>query len=241
MGMTTPRMRGRIQVLALRLIVLTVFTVICVGLTRQLGLWLATALWVAGIGIVCGVVGVGLRRAKMGQVSPINYLAGMLFIAGYRIGHGKLMPIILSSWLAWSLIGVAAIIVTSNQMAATAPHALNMTHSSSGFLGSPTTRTTLLALIYISWLVDGAALARLLYAITNFRQGNRAINPALIMPNLVLIGIILASVLLTFKGGSNSRLLLAFLISGGPPLVVGGAFLLFMLVMLTVGRHTRWN
>jgi len=55
---------------------------------------------------------------------------------------------------------------------------------------------------------------------------------------LLLLGV--SSALWLGSASPNAKRL-ALLIGGGPPLFIGVGYGLFLLVMLTAGRHARWN
>jgi hypothetical protein len=93
------------------------------------------------------------------------------------------------------------------------------------------------ALLVLAWAVDAAAL---LY-VAGVMLANRGSRPgALLVVAGILAGMIAASLLL-WRAGNPAATKLALIIAGGPPLVIGVGYGLFVLLMVTVGRNARWN
>ena len=98
----------------------------------------------------------------------------------------------------------------------------------------------MMAFLAVAWVIDGGALlwiAGLLATSTNTAQMMRSLGPVA----AVLIGMLASSVALVTMTESAKAAWLAVLIAGGPPLVLGGAYGLFIVVMLTAGKNARWN
>lgn len=206
---------------------------ICAELALKLGPWKAIAIWAAGVAVVDAAVALLMhRQSPPEKISWINYVAGVVLPWGYRIGRGKLWPIVVTSWAIWMLLGAAVIVATVASAAesevAAAAHA-------------PARRGPLvMTLLCLAWLVDGGVLLRcigLLATSANARHMMRS----LAVPMLVLAGILVASIALVVTNCTAAAARVALLIAGGPPLLVGLGYGAFVLVILTVGRKARWN
>jgi hypothetical protein len=210
---------------------------ICAELALKLGPWRAMALWAIGVAVVGGVVAFLMhRQSPPEKVSWINYLAGAVLPWGYRIGRGKLWPIVVTSWAIWMLLGVAVIMATA-RTATTAAHA----DSEVAAATMPAKRASVvMTLLCLAWLVDGGALLRCIGLVAT-SANPRHMMRSLAVPMLVLAGILVASIALVVANSTAIAAQLALLIAGGPPLLVGGGYGIFVLVMLTAGRNARWN
>lgn len=205
----------------------------CATLATRLGPWTGLAAFALAMAILCVGTAVIVHRQPPGKITPANYLMGFILPWGYRIGRGKLLPIVLTSWAIWLLIGLA-IVLAMNARIDTAAIATSLPVSAnprSGFM------MTLLAL---AWLIDGGVLLRclgLLATSTNRAHMTRSLGPLIAF----LIAILATSIALVTLTTSPATASLALVIAGGPPMLVGLGYGLFILVMLTAGRNARWN
>jgi hypothetical protein len=92
-------------------------------------------------------------------------------------------------------------------------------------------------LLFVSWVIDGAALFYVLSAVArNFSPASREAR-SLFTVAAVIVAIILGSVLL-YRAGHTG---LAIALAGGPPLLLGLVAGGMVLVILLLGRKVRWN
>jgi hypothetical protein len=94
----------------------------------------------------------------------------------------------------------------------------------------------------LAWAADTAALLYVLgvwlrsHAPTGAGLGSNLLSmAAVLMLMLVVSGILWFAV--SLPGAKR----LALMIAGGPPLLIGGGYGLFLLFVLTFGRNVRWN
>ena len=66
------------------------------------------------MGILCCLVALGMHMQPMGKVGIFNYLAGIVLPWGYKIGRGKLVPIVIESWIRWVLLGAAVVVLAAH-------------------------------------------------------------------------------------------------------------------------------
>lgn len=205
------------------MILLTAFA--CTTLIARTGAWTAAGIWIATIGLVCGSTALVMRLQPPGRVTPINYIAGIVLPWGYAIGRGRLLPIVLESWFRWALLGGAIVLLAARSRAAAA-----------AYHPGPVLTTLLL----LSWIVMAAAALRLITHVLT-RANDNPIPPGTFGPILAMLGLLAASVALTAFGHTPAHARLALLLTGAPVAVIAGGYGLMMLVMLTFGRHARWN
>jgi hypothetical protein len=159
-----------------------------------------------------------------GEITWRNHAAGWLLPWGYALGRGKLPAIAAicgACWLFLFGLGIAAA-----RLAEAPPSA-------------PSSEAPALArwLLVGGWLVDGIAL---LYCLGTLRknftltsEGGRTLLELIAF----VAGLIVASALAAALG----HLRTAALIAAGPALALGGFYALWIGVLLTFGRNTRWN
>lgn len=192
-----------------------------VFLAARLGAWAAAAVWSLGMLIACCVTGLLLSRQPVGTHNAINALAGWLLMWGWRLTQGALARMVAVSWLVWVLLGVGAIAL------AVAGEPDGLSNSSLGLRG----------LLYLIWLILGWGVLYLLGVMVS----NRRVNPPLVVPTLILVGLIAGSAAMYFRAPSRGTLISAVLLAGGPIVVIGVGYGLFMVVLLIAGRKTRWR
>lgn len=198
-------------------------------LLEVLSAWLALA---AAAGIAVGTCGLGallLRSTGLGTITWRNHLGGWLLPWGYTLGRGQLRGITAVSATIWTLLATSTIVAraTSAAPVTTLP----------GTAAATAATTTMPWLLVIAWVVDGAALLYLLKTVlTAFGPGTRA-SLSLWRFIAAIIALLVGSLMLHLFGHTG----LATLVAGGPPLLVGGFYGLWILAMLTLGRNARWN
>src|SRR5436309_1309216 len=89
-----------------RLLMIGFAAYVCTTLTSRTAMWPSIALWALIMAALCGGVALLMKRQAPGRVTAINYLAGIVLPWGYRIGRGKLLPIVIESWFRWLLVGI---------------------------------------------------------------------------------------------------------------------------------------
>lgn len=220
----------RFVALGLKVVVVLAAVAACALMARRIGPWKALGWWAVIFGVLCAGIAFAVSRQPPGKVTVLNYLMGYILQWGYRIGRGKLVNITAISWSIWMLLGMAAVFaaqIHANTFASAAaePHARGM---------------VLMALLALAWIVDGAAL---FYILGNgIFNGGAARQPgSLWVVAAILLAMILGSAGLVIASHSRSAALAALLLAGGPILLVGVFYGLFMVVIVMSGRKTRWN
>jgi hypothetical protein len=190
----------------------------------QVGMALLTA---ALIGATLSITGaLLLRGSAVGKVTWRNYTAGWLLPWGYTLGRGQLKGIALVSGSLWTLLAAGAIYVSTTATAA----------DSSAAPGAPAASISAWWLL-LAWVVDGGCLLYLLgQSLKNSLRGSSA-GIRLRKLLLALVAMLVGSLVLQLFGYTG----LAVLVAGGPPLVLGGTYGLFLLMLLCLGRNAHWN
>jgi hypothetical protein len=213
--------------------------VACASLVQRCGPWKTFGIWAAATGIACAGVGLILRSQPPEKVTIANYVAGLVLQWGYKVGRGKLPAIVGVSWAIWVLLGVPMI------LAVRASHGggggvLPFSHAEQTTATPQVRSAAMMVFLAIAWVIDGGALLwiiGLLATSTNTAHMMRSLGPVA----AVLVAMIASSVALVTLTDSARAAWLALSIAAGPPLAIGGAYGLFILVILTVGRNARWN
>lgn len=197
-------------------------------LVGRMGPW--TALAVAAL-VACATTTTGallLRTTAVGRITWKNHMGGWLLPWGYTIARGRLFVIALVSCLVFvSLAGAGILAGTLGQAPTNAPAAAPATAS------VPTGTPWLLVL---AWIVDGTCLMYLLGTLAGSTPGSSS-GRTLRKLVLTLVAMLVGSTALALFGHHG----LATAVAGGPPLVLGTAYGLFVLVLLLAGRGARWN
>jgi hypothetical protein len=212
---------------------------LCAAIAVKLGPWKAIALWAGGVAIVDGAVALLMhRQSPPEKISWINYLAGVVLPWGYRIGRGKLWPIVATSWAIWMLVGITAITAAA---AARSRAESNVTGPTAAVINVlPHHDTLVLTFLCVAWLIDGGVLLRCVGLLATSANASHVLR-SLAVPMLMLSGILIASVALVLSSNTPAAARTALLIAGGPPLFVGVGYGAFVLVLLTAGKNARWN
>ena len=135
-----------------RLIMFSLSAFVCVWLSRLFPAAAAIGIWALGIGILSCLVGLGMRMQPMGKVGIINYLAGIVLPWGYKIGRGKLVPIVIESWIRWVLLGIAVVILAIH----------GYRGASSSPAGDYHRGPVISTLLLLAWIIDAAVLFRII-------------------------------------------------------------------------------
>jgi hypothetical protein len=185
---------------------------------RSFPLRTALLAWGALSGIMCAIGGFAIASQPVGTPTIFGRFGALFVQWGFRASHGRLVPAVLISWLFWIVAGSAVILMLSWRA---------------------DRRQLLLAL---SWGVDALALLYVAGVILANRTPTTPATPgSLLVLVAVLAGMLVSSLALWGMSGSPAAMRTALLIAGGPPLLIGGGYGLFVLLMMTVGRNARWN
>lgn len=182
------------------------------GLATEFGPWPAFLACAVVAAVACVLGAILLRRSTIGQVTWRNRLAGYLIPWGWRLNRGRLWPVAIISWVVWTAVCGAAVLLRSGEPS----------------LGM---RAALLA----AWLIDASALVFLLGTIVQATPGSRLGSVWKLVT--FIVAVLCARVGLYVVGQTTA----ALIVGGGPPAVIGGVFGLVLLIFMTVGRNTRWN
>lgn len=201
-------------------VLIAVAAAVCSSLVNQFGPFTAGAVWAAVSLVTCGVGAILLRTSPVGRVNWQNRMASYLVPWGVRIGGGRLWPIPVVSWVVWMTVWAGAAVLTPPESAPLTGWEIAMRVG----LGA-------------AWAIDGLALGHMIATLRqHFSPASRS-GRSLTKIAAVIVGLIIGSLLLQLVGLT----LLALLVAGGPPLLIGGGYGLFLLVLLTFGRGSRWN
>jgi hypothetical protein len=211
----------------------------CAALVPRLGPWNTLAMWSAATGIACAGIGLVLRSQPPEKVTIANYAAGLVLQWGYKVGRGRLPAIVAVSWAIWVLLGVA-MILSFHARSDGSVGILSFGHSEQAAATPQVRSTATMISLAVAWVIDGGVLLwiiGLLATSTNTVHMMRSLGPVA----AVLTAMIASSVALVTLTESTKAAWLALAIAGGPPLAIGGAYALFIVVILTGGRNARWN
>ena len=201
----------RVLWMMLRGIVIAAVAIGCAALALRIGAWLALGCWALACAMICGIVALLMQRQPPEKIGIVNYAAGVVLPWGYRIGRGKLMGIVATSWAIWVLVGAAAIIAVTSRGEGGA--AVSVTADGKR---SPLVMT----LLFLSWAVDGAVLLRIIGLIGTSADPARFVR-SLGTVMLAVLAMIGASVALVLTSDSALAARVALGIAGGPPLAIG--------------------
>src|SRR4051794_31396991 len=137
----------RVLMVSLKLLAALAAMAACAWMATRLGPWKSLALFAGVMGLVCCMTAWIVHRQPPETVTFANYLMAIVLPWGYRIGHGKLRPIILTSWCIWVLLGASAVLAT---------HARRHVSVPTEPVGQR--NTTVMTLLALAWIVDGGVL-----------------------------------------------------------------------------------
>jgi hypothetical protein len=208
----------------IKLGVLVSVIAISVILAHRIGAFEASLAICIGMGIVCAFVAILLRRVPVGKVTLVNYAAPVFLPFGYFIGKGKLVPIVIASWVVWSIIGAVSAIAGARGYDPRVVTNDGQRHV-----------TASLGLLIISWLIEGFAILYLSRTIAKYH----AIRSPGARTVFLLIGILAAIIAISAVLLSQGWAGFALLVAGGPIVLAGGAYGLFIAMLLIT--KPRWN
>lgn len=209
----------------------------CYYVLHQLGAGRGLAVWAIGMAAICALCGLLMKRQTVGKVGVINYAAGYVLPWGYRIGRGKLWPIIVTSAVIWMLIGVAMAMAMTASMPA---RVVSVSTTQITSVARVPRGNVVMVLLFLAWLIDGGVLLFAMGRVIE-RVGSSSLPRSLFMPMAVLAGMIVVSAGMVLSSSSAAAAWGALLIAGGPILAVGVVYGLFIIVILTAGKNARWN
>jgi len=197
-------------------------------LAQHLSPWAAIGLSFVTAAALCLTGFACLRQVRVGELSWRNHLAGWLLPWGYRLGRGQLARIVVISWLVWSLLATAAVWAGGARWPDAADTVPTAVASGPDAPGS--------VLLLLAWIVDGVLLWLVLGAGGGIGFAN-AQDRTRLRVVLVLGALLVGSLVLFF----TAHVTLALWVAGGPPLLVGLCYGVFMGVVVLAGRKARWN
>lgn len=216
-----------------QVVLVAVAAFICWELSRRFGRWPAVGVWAVVMAIGCIGSALLLRSAPMGQIAWRNRPAGYFLPWGYTLGRGQLPGIVATSWAVWTLVAIAVCILWTSP----ATTASATTLPTTGPASPATVRPWIVPLLFAAWALNGAVILYLLNTLVkNFTPGSRG-QQTLHKILAVVIGILVVSVALWLYGNPG----MALSIAGGPYLLIGGTYGLFLAVVLFSGSKGRWN
>lgn len=207
---------------------------LCVWMTTRWGAWAALGIFAVGIGVICVATAAVVHRQPIGTMTLANYVMGIVLPWGYRVGKGRLLPVVLISWGVWVLIGLSAVLATHARMQPTAAT------SPAVAAAAPERGVVVMTLLAVAWVVDGAVLLRCVEVFATHAHPThivRTLGPA----TLFLVAILAGSISLVSVNRSATAARVALVIAGGPPLVAALGLGFVLAVVLAAGRKTRWN
>jgi hypothetical protein len=180
----------------------------------KLTLPMALTAWAAFAAAVCAGGALLLHLQPVGISTATGRIGGSFVHWGFRAGQGQLVPAMVISWLIWTLVGAAIIALTQNR---SQPRHV---------------------LMILAWTVDVAALLHVSGVFAENR-GSAGMAGTLLVLATVLLGMVAGSAALWWLVGTDRARMAALALAGGPPLVIGLGYGLFLAVVLIVGG--RWN
>ncbi|MEX2212555.1 MAG: hypothetical protein WD768_00410 [Phycisphaeraceae bacterium] len=192
-----------------------ILLLVAAGLSLSLDLPVALTCWLALAAGLCLFASIAIARQPPETATPAGRLGGLLIRWGFVIGRGRLSIAVILSCLVWCILGSAVIAAVA-------------------FRGQTQTM-----LFVLAWTIDLLALFYLVGVPLRNRSASmlRSLSPVI----AVVAGMLFVSAVLWLNPqlwGGRDR---ALLIAGGPLLVIGGGYGLFLIVILTVGKRARWN
>jgi hypothetical protein len=188
---------------------------VCCGLF--LDRWTALAAWCALTGLACGLGAMLLARQPLGVSTMAGRIGGRAVRWGYRVSGGRLGIAVLVSWLIWTILGAAVIGMVQ--------HRSSLQH----------------VLMILAWCVDAVAMLYVIGILLARWRPAGQMPGSLVKLATILGAMIVGSLVLWWVVRSEGARSTALLIAGGPPLVIGVAYGLFVVLIVTVGRRARWN
>jgi hypothetical protein len=181
----------------------------------KLTLPMALAAWAALAAAVCVGGAFLLQLQPVGLSTASGRIGGSFVHWGFRAGQGQLIPATVISWLIWTFVGATIIALT--QYRSQPRHVL----------------------MILAWTVDVAALFYVLGVFAANRGSTGTMAGTLLLLVTVLLGMVAGSVALWWLVGTDRARMAALALAGGPPLVIGLGYGLFVAVAVIGGG--RWN
>lgn len=169
--------------------------------------------WSGAVAALCAAGAWLLSRQPIGETTAMGQVGAAVLRWGYRVGRGRLLPIALVSWLLWTLLGSAVILMLLHR--------------------SEPESVTMLA----GWTIDLLALAFLVGRVLTNTPGSRG---AVLVPALIVVGLIGGSALL-WRVGSPPARQSALLLGAAPIPVLAAGYGLVLAAMLLGGRKGGWQ
>lgn len=208
-----------------RLLPVAVVVVVTLGMRAVMSPWLA---WLAtiGVGALLAVLGaLVLRTTKVGELTWKNRLAGHLLPWGYHLGGGTLPGLVLGCVAVWAAVAAAVLLGSAPGAAVAAPN-----QPAAAAVGTS-------PWLLLAWIVAGAFLLWMVGQLRKHYQPGTSVTRSQGKLVLVVAAMLVGSVVLHLLGHPG----FALVVVGGPVLVVGGGYALFLGVILLFGRNMRWN
>ncbi len=169
-----------------------------------------------------------LKTATVGRITWRNYVGGWLLPWGYMLGRGRLAGIAAVSAAVWTLLAASAILATASATGAAPPGPVATV---------PAAAATTPWLLVLAWIVNGGALLYVVSLLSkNYSPTSSAARP-LRRAIGVLTVLLVASIVMHACGYTT----LATWVAGGPLLVLGTFYGLWIALLLILGRNARWN
>jgi hypothetical protein len=207
-----------------RLVMIGFFFAAGAWLEPRLGIVLTTVCTSLMALAVCAVTALMLRRASPGRVSLVNRIAPILLPVGIHLGRGKLKPMVAWSTANWAVIALAGALFGKLRFSISAPPA-----------SGRNTAGVLRVLFIIGIVVDALGLGYLMNRWTQQRASGSSKLKSMLPLWMILLLAMSAGFIFSWKGWP----MLAALTAGAPPVIVGGFYGLFILVILIF--KPRWN
>jgi hypothetical protein len=196
-----------------RIVVTAVMAAIAVWCALQWTPALAVTVWSGLAAALCAIGALLLARQPVGIATASGQVGAAFLRWGYRVGRGRLPPVVLVSWLVWTALGAAVIALTV-------------------FRAEPLTRLMILA-----WTLDGLVL---LYLIGRTARNSPRTRGAMLIPIAAVLAMIGGSVVL-WRAGTESAHETALLIGGAPIPLLAACYALLMGAMMVGGRKGGWK
>ena len=196
-----------------RIVVSAVMAAIAVWCALQWTPALAVAVWSGLAAALCGLGALLLARQPVGIATASGQVGAAFLRWGYKVGRGRLPPVVLVSWLVWTALGAAVIALTV-------------------FRAEPLTRLMILA-----WTLDGLVL---LYLIGRTATNSPRTRGAMLIPIAAVLAMIGGSAIL-WRAGTESAHQTALLIGGAPLPLLAACYALLMGAMMLGGRKGGWK
>lgn len=213
-----------------RLLPVAVVVAVTLAMRAALSPWLA---WLATVGVGALLAALGalvLRTTKVGELTWKNRLAGHLLPWGYHIGGGSLPGLVLGCVVVWAALAAAVLLAYAPAAAPGQPAAAAPNPTAAASAGTS-------PWLVLAWVLAGAFSLWLFGQLRKFYQPGSSVTRSQGRLLLMVAALLVGSVALHQLGHSG----VALLVVGGPILVVGGGYALFLGVILVFGRNMRWN